>query len=200
MDLRDTKIFIPEIPVEWKQRTRSGHTNIWNDDFFRSELPEVKHEPPMKGLYAERFEDGWYWVCGCNKCLENGEPWFYIVCEEHDRCITCGTHRKDLTEIPWGHRDGFQCKPCCAKEHEERKQEALQSAQENGHSEWDCYREDKIICPVCASECSSDDMYEDGEHEMICHVCDTEFILEIDYEVKYTSSLKEVDRKAKKGS
>jgi hypothetical protein len=191
MNLKDTKIFIPEIPKEWERRTRSGHTNIFNDKFFKSELPEVKLEPPTLGLYAEKFEDGWYWVCGCNKCLENGEKYSYIVCEEHDRCITCRTHRKELTEIPWGHPDGFQCKPCRAREHEERKQEALRLAKENKHSEWDCYRESKIICPVCASECSSDDMYEAGEHEITCDVCDAEFNVEIEYELLYTTSLKE---------
>lgn len=189
MGLKDTKIFIPEIPKEWEQRTRSGHTNIWNDDFYNTGLPEVKLDPPMRGLYAKRFEDGWYWVCGCNKCLENGEQWSYIVCEEHDRCITCGTHRKELTDTPWGHPDGFQCKPCRSREHEERKQEALRLAKENGHDEWDCYREDKIICPVCASVNSNDDIYEPGEEEMQCEVCDTEFTVEVGYEVKYTTTL-----------
>ncbi|MEW5569758.1 hypothetical protein [Rossellomorea marisflavi] len=190
MNLKDIKIFIPEIPKEWEQRTRSGHMNIWNDGFYRSELPETRLDPPMRGLYAERFEDGWYWVCGCSKCLKNNEKYSYIVCEEHDCCISCGTHRKELTETPWGHPDGFQCKPCSKREHEERKQEALKLAKENEHDKWDCFREDKIICPVCASECSSDDMYEAGEHETTCYVCDTEFIVEIEYEVKFTSSLK----------
>lgn len=193
MGLKDTKIFIPEIPKEWEQRTRSGNTNIWNDSFYQNGLPEVQLDPPQRGLYAERFEDGWYWVCGCSKCLKNNEKHSYIVCEEHDRCISCGTHRKELNETPWGHPGGFQCKPCYAKEHEERKQEALRIAKENEHSEWDCYREDKIKCPVCASECSSEDLYEEGEHEISCYVCDTEFIVEIEYEVKYTSSLKKVN-------
>ncbi|MDF1511473.1 DNA methylase [Bacillus phage vB_Bacillus_1020A] len=192
MNLKDVKIFIPEIPKEWEQRTRSGHTNIWNDSFYRNGLPEIKLEPPQRGLYAERFEDGWYWVCGCSKCLKNNEKYSYIVCEEHDRCVSCGTHRKELTEIPWGHPDGFQCKPCREREHEERKQEALRLAKENKHDEWDCFREDKIICPVCASECSSEDMYEPGEDEVTCHVCDTEFVVEIEYEAKYTSRLKKV--------
>lgn len=189
MSLKDTKIFIPKIPKEWKNRLRSGHKNIWNED-GKGGLPRVELEPPQRGLYAERFEDGWYWVCGCNKCLENGKPWSYIVCDEHDRCITCGTHRKDLTEIPWGKPDGFQCKPCHEKEHKEHKQEALRLAKEKGHDEWDCYRTSKIICPICASECSSDDMYEDGEHEMTCDVCDTEFVVDIEYEPLYTSKLK----------
>lgn len=190
MNLKDTKIYIPEIPKEWTHRTRSGHTNIWNDSFHKSGLPEVKIEPPTRGLYAEKFEDGWYWVCGCHKCLENGKPYSYIVCEEHDRCITCETPRKELTEIPWGKPDGFQCKPCNAKEHEERKADALQSARESGHSEDNCLYRSEVICPVCGSKNSNDDMHEPGEHEVECYVCDTEFLVEVEYEVSYTSTLK----------
>lgn len=107
MSLKDAKIFIPEIPKEWEQRMRSGHTNVWNDSFYRNGLPEVKLDPPIRGLYAERFEDGWYWVCGCNRCLENNESYSYIVCYEHDRCITCSLHREQLKEAPWGKADGW---------------------------------------------------------------------------------------------
>lgn len=182
------KIFIPEIPKEWTQRTRSGHTNIWNDEFYRNGLPEVKLEPPMRGLYAKRFDDGWYWVCGCHHCLENDKPYSYITCDEHDRCMTCGTPRKELAEIPWGKPYGIQCKPCYAKEHEERKQEALRLAKERGHSEDDCYYISKVLCPVCGTEQSSDDLSD--EDELTCSVCDTEFIVQVNYEVRYSSFIK----------
>ena len=99
MSLKNTKIYIPEIPKEWTKRIRSGHRNVWNERSTDPELPEISLNPPTNGLYAERFDDGWYWVCGCNKCLENGEPYSYIVCKEHDRCITCGAHRNELTVI-----------------------------------------------------------------------------------------------------
>lgn len=192
MSLKDVKIFIPEIPKEWTQRNRGGHTNIWNDSFYQNGLPEVQLEPPMKGLYAERFEDGWYWVCGCHKCLENGKPYSYIVCHEHDRCVTCNIHRTELEETPWGRPDGFQCKSCAAVEHEENKQKALKEARDRGHSEDDCYYTDNILCPVCGSECSDDDIHENREREVTCYVCDTEFTVEIEYEPKYTSRLKGV--------
>lgn len=185
MSLKDTKIYISEIPKNWTSRMRSGHENIWN----KGKENEVSLYPPNKGLYAERFEDGWYWVCGCHDCLENNNPYPYIVCEEHDRCITCGTHRQELTEIPWGTPRGFQCKPCDTKEKEERKREALRLAREKGHDKWDCFREDKIICPICASDNSSDDIYESGEHEVECWVCEIKFAVEVDYEVKYTTNL-----------
>lgn len=190
LNLKDTKIYIPEIPNEWTQRTRSGNTNIWNDSFYKNGLPEVKLNPPTKGLYAEKFDDGWYWICGCHTCLENGKPYSYIVCEEHDRCVTCGTHRKELTEIPWGCREGFQCKPCNAKEREERKVDALQAAKEKGLDEYDCQYTSEILCPVCFSKNSNDDMHEPGEHETECHVCETIFDVEVEYEVRYTSTLK----------
>lgn len=190
MGLKDVKIFIPEIPKEWEQRIRSGHTNIWNGSFNKNGLPEVRLEPPMHGLYAEKFDDGWYWVCGCHKCLNNNKPYSYIVCDEHDRCITCGTPRKELADIPWGHPDGFQCKPCADREHKEKKKEALREAKKRGHSEYDCWNTSEIICPKCASKCSDDDMHEQGEHEITCCVCDLNFIVEVEYVVRYTSILK----------
>lgn len=189
MNLKDTKILIPTIPVEWTDRTRSGHTNIWN--YALKGLPEVKLDPPQEGLYAVRFEDGWYWVCGCDKCLENGKSYSYIVCHEHNRCVTCRTHRSELNETPWGRADGFQCKPCASREHEERKHEALEKAQKEGHSEDDCWFVAELICPVCASECSSEEMGS-GEHDVTCGTCDTEFVVEIEYEARYTSTLKKV--------
>lgn len=190
MNLKETKILIPEIPKEWTQRTRSGHTNIWNDPFHRNGLPEVQLEPPMRGLYAEKFEDGWFWVCGCHTCLQNNKPYSYIVCEEHNRCVTCGTHRNDLTETPWGHRDGFQCKPCHSDQEATRKEEALEAASAKGHTEDDCFYTTEILCPVCASEYSDDELHEAGEHDVTCAVCDSEFMVEIEYEARYTSTLK----------
>lgn len=190
MNLKDTKIFIPEIPKEWEDRVRSGHTNIWNER--SKELPKVKLNPPMLGLYAKRFEDGWYWVCDCPKCLGKYNPYPYIVCDEHNRCETCGIHRNDLKEKgAWGVPGGWQCYDCHDREHEERKSVALEQARENEHSEDDCYYTNKIICPVCASENSRDDMRESGEHEVTCNVCDEEFTVEIEYDICYTSYLKQ---------
>lgn len=185
MGLKNTKIYIPEIPKEWSERVRSGHTNIWNYE----ESNEIKLNPPSNGLYAERFDDGWYWVCGCNKCLENGESYSYIVCEEHNRCVDCGIHRSELDEIPWGGPYGFTCKPCDKKEREKLKEEALLKAERDNHSEIDCFYLTKIICPVCASEHSEEDFYEDGEHEASCYVCDTDFIVEVEFERRFTSSM-----------
>lgn len=193
MSLKNKKILIPEITKEWESRTRSGHTNIWNDRFNRNNLPEIKLDPPYRGLYAERFEDGWYWVCDCPKCLGTDDPYPYIVCDEHNRCETCGIHREELKgRSAWGVRDGWQCDSCHTNEHEDRKSAALEEAKRKGHSEDDCWYIDKLICPVCASECSSDELGS-GEHDVTCYVCDTDFTVEIEYEARYTSSLKKAN-------
>lgn len=191
MNLSDTKILIPEIPKEWKHRTRSGHTNIWNDSFHRNGLTEIKLDPPIRGLYAERFEDGWYWVCGCSKCLNKNDPYPYIVCDEHNRCETCGIHRDELEgNTAWGVPGGWQCDTCHTKEHDDRKSAAIESARERGHSEDDCYYTDKVICPLCGTENSTDDIHGDEEHELTCFVCDTDFIVTVEYEPRYTSIFK----------
>lgn len=187
MSLKDTKILIPEIPKEWTRRTRAGNTNVWNDKFFMNGLPEVKLEPPMRGLYAERFEDGWYWVCGCVRCLDS-KDWAYINCDEHDTCITCGTHIRDIKGSVWGHPKGFVCNTCRTHEKEEAKQSAMQQAELLGLDEWDHFREDSIVCPVCFTK-HEDHENPSDEYEMECSVCDAKFEVEVEYEPKYTTKL-----------
>lgn len=187
--LKYTKIFIPEIPVDWTNRTRSGHTNIWNQDTKDpANFPEVSLEPPKQGLYAERYKDGWYWVCGCAKCFGNDDKDSYIVCYEHDRCITCNTHRDDLVRAPWSRCSGFECSPCAEQKHEQRKAEALAQAEEQSHSEVDCWNETHIVCPHCASVNEREELYEQGSHKLTCDVCDKPFNVEIEYEIRYTST------------
>jgi hypothetical protein len=181
---KDTKILIPEIPGEWSSRMRNGHQNIWNEGTPN----EVSLMPPEKGLYAERIDGAWYWVSGCSKCTGSGERWSYVVCDKHNVCIACGTHRSALTETPWGHPDGFICKPCNDLKHEREKKDALDAAQLKGHSEEDCEFTSEIICPCCASTISSDDIHQ-SQKEMECDVCDAVFDVEVDYSVSYTTKL-----------
>lgn len=194
MELKDTFIHIPEIPADWTKRIRGGHTNIWNEGSTDPEKPEIKLTPAVQGLYAEHFPDatpaGWYWVCGCNTCLENDESYSYIVCHEHNRCVTCGIHREDLTDIPWGTPKGFQCKPCAQKEKLERKQKALTEARRNDHSEMDCMFTSEITCPACGLTCDSDIIDPDETDTTVeCPICDTPFRVEVEYEPSYTTTL-----------
>ena len=111
---KDTKILSPEIPDEWTERTRSDSKCIWNDGWHgkphRNGLPYVELTAPKKGLYAERIDGAWYWAPGCAKCTGSSER--YSVCDMHDVCRLCSTHRSKLTETPWGHPNGFTCKSC----------------------------------------------------------------------------------------
>ncbi|WP_300747230.1 hypothetical protein [Pseudomonas sp.] len=140
---KNTKILIPEIPGEWTQRQRNGSLNVWNGTdhhrFHRTttDLPEVSLLPPENGLYAERIDGAWYWVSGCAKCNGTSEKYSYSVCDKHNVCRLCSTHRSKLTETPWGHPDGFTCKPCQDAEDAVAKAAALAKVAETGYDEWD---------------------------------------------------------------
>ncbi|MGP3789461.1 hypothetical protein [Pseudomonas sp. B392_1p] len=189
--LKDTKILIPEIPGDWTDRTRNGHTNEWNRMWppgqpHRNGLPEVILEPPTRGLYAERIDGAWYWVCGCEKCLGNREKYSYITCHEHDRCEHCGIHRQQITEAPWGVTGGWACQPCVTEQKAQRKAEALAAAATSGHSKWDCQLTDEVVCPYCASKFEPDeDISNDCNHE--CDVCGGVYTVETEYSVSYTT-------------
>lgn len=186
--LRDTKILIPEIPGEWTQRIRQGSTQVWNDPWYRNGLQEMRMEPPIKGLYAERIDNAWYWVCGCEKCLGSGDLFNYSPCDAHDRCVTCNCTRAELTESPWGGCDGgWRCRPCQDVLDKQIKDEALSSAASKGHSEDDCFSTSEIICPYCASEQSTDDRHESTDG-LECHVCGGMFNLEVEWSPSYTTT------------
>jgi hypothetical protein len=190
---KDTKIPIPEIPGEWTQRSRSGHTNTWNcrehHRFHRTstDLPEVVLQPPEKGLYAERIDGAWYWVSGCAKCTGSGEHYSYVVCDKHNICEGCGAPRHTLTETPWGTRTGFICKPCGDARDKVRRDEALAKAKVDGHSEDDCRYTDDILCPYCASKQSTDDRHESAKG-LECDTCQGVFDLEVEYSPSYTTT------------
>lgn len=146
---KNTKILIPEIPGEWTQRQRNGSLNVWNGaDHHRfhrttTDLPEVSLRPPENGLYAERIDGAWYWVSGCAKCNGTGEKYSYVVCDKHNVCRLCSTHRSKLTETPWGHPDGFTCKPCQGAEDAVAKAAALAKVAESEYDEWDYRSQDE---------------------------------------------------------
>lgn len=186
MSPKHTKIFIPEIPHRWTERLRNGHTNIWNEGSTDTANPEVSLTPPQNGLYAERFTDGWYWVNGCATCENGVKTDSYIVCDNHNRCADCGTHHDDLTEIPNGTPRGFVCKPCYTKQHEKRRDMALQRAKNSRHSEYDCNERDEIICPECADAIDDDDGASDGD-EQTCPTCQAVFAIHLS--IKYSTTL-----------
>lgn len=189
---KNTKILIPEIPGEWTQRLRSGKTNIWNEARHgkphANGLPEVRLDPPEKGLFAERFDGAWYWISGGAKCNESGERYSYTVCDRHDACRLCSTHRSKITETPWGHPDGWTCKPCQDAEDAKAKAAALAKVAESDYYEWDYRSQDECKCPHCATVIHIEP--EDyGDKSMTCDTCGGAFELVIEYAVQFTTTV-----------
>ena len=189
---KNTKILIPEIPGEWTQRLRSGKTNIWNEARHgkphTNGLPEVRLDPPEVGLYAERIDGAWYWVSGCAKCNGSGEKYSYSVCDKHNVCRLCSTHRSKLTEAPWGHPEGFTCKPCQDAEDADAKAAALAKVAETDYDEWDYRNLDECKCPHCATviHIETED-YRDQNME--CGTCGGLFGLQIECEPSFTTTV-----------
>ena len=188
MLLRDAKIPIPQIPGEWIHRTRSGHTNIWNYTPNKSGLPEVRLDPPQRGLFAERIDGAWYWVCGCELCRGKPTSYSHILCEEHDHCVTCKCTRAQLTDDPWGVRDGgWRCGSCQGAIDLAAKNAALAAASATGHGENDCAGRDSIVCPYCAIEHSAEDRGSSVKN-LACETCEGVFDLEVEWSASYTTT------------
>jgi hypothetical protein len=189
---KNTKILIPEISGEWTERLRSGSTNIWNEarngEPHRNGLPEVRLAPPEVGLYAERIDGAWYWVSGCGKCNGTGESYSYVVCDKHNVCSLCGTHRSKIAGTVWGRRDGFACEPCQSREDAAAKAEALAKVAESAYDAWDYRNQDECKCPHCAIviHIESEDY---GDKNMDCDTCGGEFELTTEYSVTFTTKV-----------
>lgn len=189
---KNTKILIPEISGEWTERIRSGNTNIWNEsrngEPHRNGLPEVRLAPPEAGLFAERIDGAWYWISGCSKCNGDDKSYSYSVCDKHNVCQLCGTHRSKLTGTVWGRRDGFACAPCQSREDEALKAEALAKVAENAYDEWDYRCQDECKCPHCATviHIESEDY---GDKNMECDTCGGMFELVTEYSVSFTTTV-----------
>lgn len=180
------------------ERVRSGSTQLFRPketgqqrEFLSAKNATVVLTQPSKELYAELDEaDGrWYWVSGCAEC--NGKPrdWMtYIECDKHNVCRTCKCHRSALTEAPWGGKNGWQCKPCASREHEERKAAALAAVD---GSDIDHDHTDKPTCPYCGHEAEMVDGWEEGD-ELECGVCDGEFVIrDMEITFHYTTRKKQ---------
>jgi hypothetical protein len=177
------------------ERVRNGSQQLFrpkgnNREFLSAENATTVLNPPSQELFAELDEtDGrWYWVSGCAEC--NGKPsdWMtYIECDKHNVCRTCKCPRSALTENPWGGKNGWQCKPCADREHEERKAAALAAVED---AEIDHDYTDKPVCPYCGTEASQEDNIEEDD-ELECDVCDGEFkVTNVYISVSYSTEKK----------
>lgn len=148
----------------------------------------IRLTPPEKHYFAELIDGEWWWLNGCAEC--NGwerDSWgSYIECEKHDVCRTCSIPRAEITDTPWGGKQGWQCKPCANKEAAELKAERLEAFAEADYSESHFWYNDKVICPHCASEYEPHDP-DEWNGTQVCEVCDNEFTVEVEYSVTYST-------------
>ncbi len=115
------------------ERVRSGRTQLFRErnkddrSFIGSDNCDVSLQHEIKSMYAELIDGQWYWLNGCAECNGEERDWMtYIECEEHDRCRTCNTNRKDIKGSVWGGKEGWQCKPCHESEHLEIRRIAFE--------------------------------------------------------------------------
>lgn len=177
---------------EMKERRAAGETNPQVE--MHDKPDTIRLEPPEQHYYADLIDGEWWWINGCSECC-GGErdSWkSYIECDKHNVCRTCKTPHHDITETPWGGKNGWQCKPCYEPEAEDLKAERLKAFDEAGYSESDFYYNDKVVCPHCASEYEPDSP-DEWSGEQVCEVCDGEFTVEVEYSVSYSTTRKKDD-------
>ncbi len=148
---------------------------------------------PSKEMYAELIDGIWYWVKGCSKCEDSmnyGESHSYQVCHEHDRCVQCNTHRKSLTQIPWGHQNGFICKPCSDENDTRIREEAFKKVNSEDYDGSDCICNDTVICPHCGSDNGIEQIdYEAMVQLQECCVCKGKYKLTLNFIVDYSTEV-----------
>lgn len=211
-DKKIRKISDPRVK-EYTKRQRNGSTQVFytgsdsrDFDRYRDEGGNSKHgveihdkpdtirvEAPESHHYAELIDGEWWWLNGCGECNGNGRGYgTYIECEKHNVCVTCGATRAEITETPWGRRDGWQCKPCATAEHEAEKAEALAAMPEE-YDEWDYMGSDEVKCPYCNLEITDSgdgELYTQGDQDIECGRCDNTFTLTTEFSPTYTMSRK----------
>lgn len=198
-DLRLT----PKMP-----RTRSGRTQKFGERIIEGgkliQECDFSIEPAEKHIYALEVNGIWMWVNGCVHCNQNGEKMSYQVCDEHDRCQSCGIQRKEAIGIPPRNQHdfgggmwatvtedgvwGWTCYPC--KEAQDAKTKAVALARipnDEDYDKWDFQGQCEAKCPYCSAEVFTEDRY-DADNELIeCDECGHSFKLTANHEVTWTT-------------
>ncbi len=118
----------------------------------------------------------------CPTCTGKTKTFFEKYCEKHDVCICCGISRKDLTDTPWGTREGaFLCKDC----NERQRLAAVKERQAKG---FDHEYTDEITCPHCGYEYSDSWDFGRDEAEEECPECHDSFTYERIITCLYTTA------------
>ncbi|MDX9744480.1 MAG: hypothetical protein RBT59_11715 [Arcobacteraceae bacterium] len=177
------------------ERVRSGTTQKFYPPLSSGRDKDILFTlpAPSSEMYAELIDGVWCWVKGCSKCEDSmnyGASHSYQVCYEHNRCVQCNTHRLDLTEIPWGHKDGFICKPCADKNDMETRRKAFEKVNSEDYDEDNYLYQDSVICPHCGSDNGPEEVdYTETQLEQECYICTGRYILTLNYSVDYSTKV-----------
>lgn len=169
-------------------RSRSGIVQVFKEKYNNKIL--FKLTPPSQEMYAELIEGKWYWLKCCNTCKDSkdyGKTWTYQVCDKHDVCVRCFTHRKDLQKV-WGHEYGFICESCKTIVDNEIKCKALKKIEEKGYDAYDYMQTDEILCPHCGTEQDLPDIGSSVDN-LICDTCGGKFDVEVETVTTFTTSV-----------
>ncbi|EKN4181949.1 hypothetical protein, partial [Yersinia ruckeri] len=177
-------------------RVRSGRSQLFGLRIAKGGKPiqecDFSIEPPEKHIYALEVNGIWMWVNGCGHCNQNGEKMSYQVCDEHDRCQSCGIQRKDAIGIPRGSAEdgvwGWTCHPCKESQNAEKKAAALSRIPDDKDffaDEFECCYEAK--CPYCSAEIETDNRHDANGELLKCNECGHSFKLTANYEVTWTT-------------
>ena len=173
------------------RRIRSGTTQEFQylETAKRTFKADFTIEPPERHIYAELVDGQWFWVNGCDECHGREGSWVtYIKCEEHDVCRSCKIPRSRLTETPWGHPKGFECKSCHTTRREIEKMDALSKVQRKIYHEWDYEGLTSPTCPYCEYEYEPCHNFYEADDEVIeCDRCDNKFKLYSEPRVEFNS-------------
>ena len=152
----------------------------------------IRLRPPEKHYYAELIDGEWWWLNGCAEC--NGRPrdsWgSYIECEKHGVCRTCRCTHQELSEPPWGGKDGWQCVPCNNAQKDAIKRERLSAVAAKEYRDFDYWCNESVVCPHCESthepETSDGDPDDDAAE---CDVCGGIYSITANYTTTYTTKV-----------
>lgn len=182
------------------KRIRSGSTmlfrekNLMGNTFIDARNADLTlNHSTNKAMYADLIDEKWYWVNGCSHCDSSQSP--YVVCDEHDKCISCKRPRSEFKEAVWGcHNNTWRCNNCQEAIDAIAKQQALervaQKVEESGeYDKWEYCNQDNIKCPHCATEiepCTADGVPEGKE---TCDICGGKYEIEPDYSITYSTTV-----------
>jgi len=118
----------------------------------------------------------------CPACTGSKDPWdMFNYCDEHDVCVDCKTHRKDIVGSAWGVCIGsFRCSACT----EQAKLDGIKERKEAGFSH---DFTDEVVCPHCGAEWGDSWELSESDENMHCEECDQSFSMERHVDVTYVT-------------